>query len=305
MSCLKSIVTSIDKVSILIVNFTVSCLFLACSEKKNMVTSQKPTESVNQKIMSFEDLPGQQIWFGDPNKPWREVFTNFNNEDNGGTIPTLTSVNDPQLGKVWQVYKPAGAKRAEISRAKGYVQKEGEIIYISYKWKIAIKQEDVKKGFAVFQWKTDNGNTLQNYPFTLGYNGDGTLSLDTHGPGDESGWWSKPGSSISKRENTVWTKQIPQNQWQSIIFGVKVSSYIGTDTTKLGYLEYWFNGVKQKFSVEKPAPDYKLILSDDKTRAYLRTLDGNITYPKWGAYGEAGRSFDVTAFVGDLRIKRK
>ena len=98
--------------------------------------------------------PGD-IWYGDPNKPWRDVFVNFNREDNGGTNPTLISTTDPQHGKIWRVHKPAGAKRAEISRAKGYNQREGETIYIGWRWKIDIANANPTNGFAVFQWKSE------------------------------------------------------------------------------------------------------------------------------------------------------
>ncbi|MBK0383596.1 hypothetical protein I5M32_11570 [Pedobacter sp. SD-b] len=267
------------------------------------------TFSTKQEQGSTDDtssIVATQIWYGDPNKPWRDVFTNFNTEDNGGTTPTLTPITDPTYGKVWEVFKPAGAKRAEISRIKDYSPTNGEVIYISYKWKINIRQKDATNGFAVFQWKTEDGNKgpdRQNYPFNLAYNaGSGNLTLNAYGPGTPD--WTE-GSSINNRKNTLWNKVVPQDQWQSIIIGIKISDYVGTDTTQLGYIEYWFNGVKQPFEITGAGKDYRVILSADKKRAYHRTLDGNTTYPKWGAYGEGARNYDVTAYVADLRLRRK
>lgn len=281
------------------------CLICGCTGQKESVQTQHFNAPTVKNIGSYQNLPGQELWYGDPYKPYRDVFVNFNDEDNRGTTPTLTTVDDPEFGKVWKVYKPAGAKRAEISRAKGYDQHEGETIYISYNWKISVKQESFKAGCAVFQWKTEGGGEVrQNYPFTLGY-GNGTLSLSMYSPGETSNWWQKKGETITSKKNNLWKKEVPQNTWQNIVFGVRVSSYIGTDTAKLGYLEYWFNGVKQKLTADDSSAGYKAVLSDDKTRAYIRTLDGNITYPKWGAYGESARNYDITAFVGDLRIRRK
>lgn len=281
------------------------CFLSGCSGQKKSVGSNISNKNVVIETTSFESLPGKEIWYGDPNKSSKDVFTNFNDQDNHGTTPTLTTVDDATYGKVWKVYKPSGAKRAEISRAKGYEQHDGETIYIGYKWKINIIQNDFKEGCAVFQWKSEGGDdVMQNYPFNLTY-GNGMLSLNAYGPGDSPGWWLKQGETIGRKKNNLWKKPVPQNEWQSIIFGIKVSSYTGTDTTKLGHIEYWLNGVKQTFNVDDKGADYRVILSPDKTRAYNRTLDGKITYPKWGAYGGAAIPYDITAYVADLRIKLK
>ncbi|MBK0383597.1 heparin lyase I family protein [Pedobacter sp. SD-b] len=282
------------------VNFLIflTCFFCACIIKKTTVS----TEAV---FTDTSQIAGKLIWYGNPDKPYKDVFVNFNDEDNHGTTPTLTTINDPKYGKVWKVYKPSGAKRAEISRAKGYEQHDGETIYISYNWKIKVKQKKFKTGCAVFQWKTEGGGDVrQNYPFNLTY-GNGVLSLNAYGPGTSTDWWKNPGKNIATKKNTIWKKAVPQNQWQNIVFGIKVSSYTGTDTTKLGYIEFWFNGVKQTFNVDNSGIDYRVILSPDKKRAYHRTLDGNITYPKWGAYGGSSIPYDITAYVSDLKIRRK
>ncbi len=281
---------------------------ISCSKTKqsSLPTPQPPTPVVPPPATVAEYMQGTEIWYGDPNKPWRDVFDNFNTEDNGGTTPTLTAIADGS-NKVWEVVKPVGAKRAEISRAKGYEQQNGEMIYINYRWKISMfNNAGATNGFAVFQWKTGPGNNQvdrQNYPFNLDYSsGSKRLGLNVFGPGTPD--WTE-GSSITNRKNTLWTKVVPENEWHTISFGIKVSDYVGTDTTKLGFIEYWFDEVKQPFEITGAGRDYTVILSPDKKRAYHRTKDGGVTYPKWGAYGEGARDFGVTTFMGDLRIRRK
>ena len=259
----------------------------------NRVTTVQKAET------SLSSTGVNDIWFGDPNRPWREVFENFNAEDNGGTNPTLTTSTDPQYGKVWVVHKPSGAKRAEISRAKGYNQREGETIYIGWRWKIDVTNANPTNGITVFQWKAA-GNSRQNYPFVFGYNGS-TLSLNTYGPGKTS--WTE-GASIQLRKNTIWKKGVAEGQWVDIVLGVKVSGYDGADLNQKGYIEVWFNGQKQTLTTENASSQYDITLSGDRTRAYHRTNDGDVTYPKWGAYNEGSRPYDVYTYFDELKIGR-
>lgn len=268
---------------VLLVFFTVGC---------NNFTTERTSESLS-------SVGVNDIWFGDPNRPWRDVFENFNAEDNRGTNPTLTTVTDSQYGKVWQVHKPSGAKRAEISRAKGYTQREGETTYLGWRWKIDVTNTDPSNGITVFQWKTEDGGR-QNYPFVFGYDGR-TLSLNTYGPGKTS--WTE-GASIQLRKNNIWKKAVSEGQWVSIVLGVKVSKYDGSDTNQKGYLEVWFDGQKQTLSTENSTSQYDITLSSDRKRAYHRTNDGSFTYPKWGAYNEGSRPYDVYAYFDEMKIGR-
>ena len=240
--------------------------------------------------------PGE-IWYGNPDRPWRDVFVNFNREDSGDTNPTLTTVTDSQHGKVWRVRKPAGAKRAEISRAKGYNQREGETIYIGWRWKIDVTNAKPSNGITVFQWKTEGGGR-QNYPFVFGYNGS-NLSLNTYGPGRTT--WDE-GGSIQRRKNTIWKKSVTEGKWVDIVLGIKVSKYDGSDLGRKGYIELWFNGEKQTLTTENGQTEYDITLSSDRKRAYHRTNDGSLTYPKWGAYNEGSRPYNVYAYFDEMRI---
>ena len=242
--------------------------------------------------------PGE-IWYGDPNKPWRDVFVNFNREDNGGTNPTVISTTDRRHGKIWRVHKPVGARRAEMSRAKGYNQREGETIYIGWRWKIDIKNANPTNGFAVFQWKSE-GQSRQNYPFVFIYK-DGTLALQAFGPGKTT--WDE-GGSIQRRRNTLWKKSVAEGQWVDIVLGVKVSKYDGNDLSRKGYVELWLDGQKQTLTPENGQTEYDVTLSSDRKRAYHRTNDGSLTYPKWGAYGGGAIDYSVYTYFDEMKIAR-
>ncbi len=272
--------------------------FFGCSKDQTSISEESTAAKNSQAQVSA----AQQVWYANPDQPWQNSFDNFNIEDNGGTNPTVTTLTDATYGKVWRVYKPSGAKRAELSRASSYNQQEGETIDLNYKWKINPEQNLGSSEISVFQWKSEDGSTLsrQNYPFNLTYD-NGNLKLNTYGPGTPD---YTQGSSIENRKNTIWSKAVNQGTWVSIGFRIKVSKYIGSDLTKIGYIEFYFNGTKQVFTTQNSTSQYDIILSGDKKRAYHRTNDGVVTYPKWGVYNEESRPFDIRVLLADMTITR-
>lgn len=274
-----------------------SCALLGCDG----VSEESASPEFPSMHGSDANAGPNELWYGDPNRSWRDVFVNFNREDAGGTNPTLTTVGDAQHGTVWSIHKPSGAKRAEISRAKGYAQQEGEQIYVGWRWKAEIASgQPSGRGFATFQWKTAGSPSRQNYPFQMSYNGR-TLSLNLYGPGEET--WDEPGS-IQRRRNTVWSRDIAEGEWADIVLGIKVSRYDGDQNSRKGHLEIWFNGQKQVLTPENGATEYDVQLSGDRTRVFHRTNDGSLTYPKWGAYGGPTRDFDIRVYLDEMRIGR-
>ncbi len=274
------------------------CLMYSCSEKNSDATPQ--VFSPGNK-MATEISAGTRLWTSVANTPWQDRFENFNTEDNGGTTPTLTSIADATYTNAWRVIKPAGAKRAEMSRAKGYSQQEGETIDLNYAFKFNPQQDIGSSEIAVFQWKSEDGATLsrQNYPFNFTYKS-GKLILNTFGPGDP--YWNS--SSVSSRKNTIWSGNLAAGAWVNIGLRIKVSRYTGTSLSSKGFIELWINGAKQTLTTQNSTSNYDITLSSDGTRAYHRTNDGAVTYPKWGVYNEDSRPYEIRALFARMTIDR-
>ncbi len=251
----------------------------------------------------------QVLWYGDPNKSVNQSFRRFdsgnypqdicNNEGNNKS--SVGTVNDSKYGKVWRIRKPKGKKRGEFARTTGsansYTPKDGDLVYYGWRWKIA-STPNINSGIAVWQWKTDAGNTnnTQNYPLNMGY-GNGKLTLSAWGPCYPN--WNSCGGSISDRKTTLWSKSIPENTWVSFVVGIKMSR-----NDKIGYVEFWYNGVKQTLT-NSNTKKYKANLSGDKKRAYHKTFDGAVSYPKWGSYNANACNFDTTTYYDEMRIGKK
>ena len=204
----------------------------------------------------------QLLWYADPNKTQAENFYNLNIEPNEKGF--LKVVNDEKHGKVWQINKPADSKRTELSRSRpkkdtlqnAYTPHEGDLIYLGYQWKINIEGDTERKGIAIFQNKSESPHS-QNYPFNLGYDGK-TVSMNTYVAGE---------GSQKSRDKQVWEKAVNENEWITIVMGIKFSK-----DANLGYIELWLNGIKQDLE------------GQDKTgKYYHRTLDDSGNYFKWGA----------------------
>ncbi len=234
-------------------------------------------------FMVVKTTKAQLLWYADPAKPQAENFYNLNIEPN--EKGSLEVVNDEKHGKVWQVNKPSGSKRTELARSRpkmdtlqnAYTPKEGDVIYLGYQWKVVIEGDEERKGFAVFQNKSESPHS-QNYPFNLDYNGK-TLSLNAYTQGE---------GSQKSRGKKVWEKPIKENEWVTIVMGVKFSRDAG-----VGHIELWLNGEKQ------------VLHGQDKAGKFIhRTLDDSGNYFKWGAYNENSRPYNITVNLDEMRVAK-
>jgi hypothetical protein len=220
-------------------------------------------------------------WSDDPNLVYTDSFYRLSVES--GETASVTTVNDATHGKVWKVNKPSGSKRAELSQTDpstgtraSYVPAEGDKVYIGWRVKMDIAgSSNPSSGMAIFQNKS-SGTTTQNYPFLFGWDGS-TVTMSTYVPGS---------GSQASRGTQRWSKSWGENSWLTIVVGVKFSK-----NSNDGTLELWVNGSKQD------------LVGDDSNKVLKhRTLDDNGNYFKWGAYNEAARDFNVTAYLANMKV---
>ncbi|MEO0331630.1 MAG: heparin lyase I family protein [Bacteroidota bacterium] len=253
------------------------------------------------------DLFAQVLWYGDPDQGVRDVFRRLDPDGNRPPVapgrcvddpnnpPEVSTPTDPTYGKHWRIRKPVSRKRAEFARTNGFIPREGDDIYIGWRWKMT-SSPALRDGIAVFQWKTDDGGDIsrnkQNYPFNMGYDGT-TLTISAYGPGNPD--W-REGSSITNRKTTIWERNVSPGQWVALVFRVKVSK-----NPDVGFIEFWFNGSKQTLK-NAGFKEYQVKLGGDKKRAYHKTNDGKEVYMKWGAYNENACDYDITVNFDDMRV---
>jgi hypothetical protein len=205
--------------------------------------------------------PRGLIWDGDASQSKTATF----GIDNCPSPGSITAVNDAGRGKVWQFSKPAGDNRCEAHGIKVdgnmYKFQNNATYYISWSSRLS----SLADNNAVFQWKS-YGDHIQNYPVVLKMI-DGRLTLLQRQPG---GVTALP-----------WDAPVTAGSWNTIVLGIHTSSELTG-----GWVELYFNGVRQTFS-------------NNATRWPCRTWDSR-NDPKWGVYG--GRDNAITNDVDGLRI---
>ncbi|WP_240686793.1 heparin lyase I family protein [Amycolatopsis suaedae] len=142
-----------------------------------------------------------------------------------------------------------------------YQFRNGSTYYLGWRSKLS----STVNNNATFQWKSF-GNHTQNYPVVLKVI-DGHLSMLQRQP-DDSG-------------KIIWRTPVSAGSWNSIVIGLHLSS-----ATRGGWVELWYNGVRQTFT-------------DGSQRYACRTFDSE-NHPKWGIYGASGST--VTNTVDALKI---
>ncbi len=224
-------------------------------EKIGKAEQQQNTTSGGVQIMSV-------LFNGDASNGSANVWKDINIEGTG----TVTTVNDETGTLTWKFLKPASSHRTEGHGAKNYEAQDGDEIYIG--WTSKIYMPTTLKTEAIFQWKSyPTAGSLQNHPLMLRTKS-GNLELQHF---DDNHVATVP-----------WSTTLAVNTWLKFVIRMKVSR-----DPAVGYIEFWYNGVKQT-------------LANGSQRLYCRTLDVDYCDPKWGVYG--GDSSQATHFVKKIRI---
>ncbi|WP_316835353.1 heparin lyase I family protein [Pedobacter nutrimenti] len=233
-----------------------------CGCKKNQDSTASSPELLSSGSTLNTIQPFSVLFNGDASNGSANVWKDINIEGTG----TVTTVNDETNTLTWKFLKPANSHRTEGHGAKNYQASEGDLIYIGWTSKIYMPQN--LKTEAIFQWKSyPTDGALQNHPIMLRTK-NGALELQHF---DDNHVATVP-----------WSTTLSTNTWLTFVIGMKVSR-----NPAVGYIEFWYNGVKQT-------------LSNNAQRLYCRTLDVNICDPKWGVYG--GDTDQVSHFVKKIRI---
>ncbi|MCK2238590.1 MULTISPECIES: heparin lyase I family protein [unclassified Crossiella] len=178
---------------------------------------------------------------------------------------SVTAVDDATHGKVWRFHKPAGDRRCESRgiRVGGgkYTFRNNTTVYLGWRSKLS----STVNNNAIFQWKS-YASHIQNFPVVLKVI-NGRISMLQRQPGPS--------------EKIIWSQPITANSWNHYVIGLGLSS-----ATRGGWVELWFNGVRQSFT-------------DGTQRYACRTFDSQ-NDPKWGIYGASGTT--VTNYVDGLKV---
>lgn len=260
-------------------------------------------------------LNAQILWYGDPNLSvndnFRRLDPNGNSNPSGDDCvddpnnpPAVTKPIDAQYGKFWRITKPVSRKRAEFARTTGDVNDfepvKGETYYYGWRWRIN-STPDPTGDVTVWQWKSDDGGNLnlnkQNYPLNMEYDGT-VLTLKAFGPAEPN--WTSGG--IFSRRTTLWRQVVEENTWVSFVIKLKVDdTYDNVNNRYEGYVEFWFNGVQQTLN-NLGSNLYEVVLANSDTRAYHKTFDGIVTYPKWGSYNEEACDLLTITDFDEMRV---
>ena len=209
-------------------------------------------------------MRAQLIWDGDASNGtgiFKAIGTG-----NVESPSTLTAVSDPDRGLIWRYHKPSGSNRCENHGIKvngsSYAFQNNTTYYLGWSTKLTSGANNN----ANFQWKS-YGTHIQNFPVVLKMI-NGRLTMLQRQPGPV--------------ESLIWSTPFSPNVWYHITIGLHLS-----DQTLGGWVEIWFNGVKQTFT-------------NGLQRYACRTFDGGHVCPKWGVYGASTTT--MTNFIDDLKV---
>jgi hypothetical protein len=229
------------------------------SETENAVKSEEQLLKNGSKV----NVINETIYHnGDASLGSAAVWKAINVEQTG----TVTVVNDETGTPVWKFLKPAGSHRAEGHGSVGFSAPEGTNFYVGWQSKIYIPQ--TLETEAIWQWKSyPTAGALANHP----------LMLRTKNGNIELQYFDANHTAF-----VLWSTPLVTSTWTDFTFRIN-ASYSATT----GYVELWYNGVKQT-------------LSGGSQRYYCRTLDSDYCDPKWGVYG--GDASQATHFAKRIRI---
>lgn len=238
-------------------------LLSSCEKEGSAEDALSPNPKTKEVVRTTDDPVTASVLFnGDASNGPDDLWKAINIEGTGA----LSTVTDETGVLTWKFLKPLGSHRTEVRGAKNFQAAEGDEIYIGFTSKLLIPSN--LKTEAIFQWKSyPTDGSLQNHPLMLRTKS-GKLELQHF---DDNHVATVP-----------WSINLPVSTWMSFVIRMKVSR-----NPAVGFVEFWYNGVKQT-------------LSNGTQRLMCRTLDVQDCDPKWGVYG--GDEAAVTHYVKKIRI---
>jgi hypothetical protein len=196
----------------------------------------------------------------DPNRVFENVGSNCSDAGN-----SVTSVQDGAVrGAVWRYEKASASNRCEskgvATNNVNYVFQNGTTRFFGWESKLS----NTVDNHAIFQWKSETDGA-QNWPVVLKMVG-GHLTMLQRQPNQPA--------------QTIWSSPSPvaADDWNHIVVGMKFS-----DTTDGGWVQLWFNGVRQTFKQGTPQ-------STQHWKCQTWDTPGGGNKPKWGVYGAQGHT---------------
>jgi MYXO-CTERM domain-containing protein len=179
----------------------------------------------------------------------------------------VTVADDPAYGKVWKFFFPDGDTRCEVRGSKGYdIQLDTEI-YVGWRVKYDVALGTLRY---VFQMKGYPPPALQsNHPVVFATEQNNLVLINY---------------DLQDQRHTIWQSPIARNTWMTIVLRMKMSR-----DPAVGFIEFWFNGAKQKFS-------------NGSERISANTFDAGRTLVKWGIYRGGQGPGDCLEYLHDPRI---
>jgi hypothetical protein len=217
-------------------------------------------------IMLTQTSRAQLIWDGDASKG-TGVFKLIGS--NCGSPGSVTVVNDAERGQVFRYHKPSSSDRCEnhgiTVGGSGYVFKKNTTYHIGWFTKLS----NTVNNNAIFQWKVypSPGPDGLNWPIAIKMINGRLTMINRKADGEVY---------------TVWSAPFTANRWYHIALTLRLS-----DVRDGGYVELYFNGVKQN-------------LSNGTQRWACQLFDVDHVCPKWGVYGASGSN--VINYIDNLKI---
>ncbi|TZF83089.1 hypothetical protein FW774_12355 [Pedobacter sp. BS3] len=239
----------------------IACLVALALSNCKKGNDASTAEIVNPSLKSGNETKSV-LFNGDAANGSSNVWKDINIEGTG----SVTTINDETGTLCWKFLKPADSHRTEGHGAKNYQADEDDVIYIG--WTSKLYMPLTLQTDAVFQWKS--------YP-TAGAQANHPIMLRTKNGNLELQYFD-----INHNATVLWSTSLSTSTWLKFVIRMKISY-----DDSVGYVEFWYNGVKQT-------------LSNGNQRVYCRTLDSDYCDPKWGVYG--GDASQVTNIVKKIRI---
>jgi MYXO-CTERM domain-containing protein len=179
----------------------------------------------------------------------------------------VTVENDVAFGPVWKFFFPNGDTRCEVRGSKGYEIQQNTDIYVGWRVKYNVALGSLRY---VFQMKGYPPPALQsNHPVVFATEQNNLVLINY---------------DLQDKRHTIWQSAITRDQWLTVVLHM----YMSKDP-KVGFIEFWFNGVKQKFL-------------DGSEKIGANTFDAGITDVKWGIYRGGQGAGDCIEHLGSPKI---